>query len=300
MFCFSIVLGPSHRKSIFDGNVFSRSIYVERLEHVNKICQRYKSNSVRLDLLQNREVLDHILVDSKHHLLYCYVPKVACTNWKRILMILNGVINTTDVLSIPADLAHSRRVLSSLANFTASNVQNILNSYKKFLFVRHPFERLVSAFRNKLEPNSMRSKYFQLRLGKYIAKRYRTKSNSSSPQNDDVTFEEFISYLTQSNGDKLNEHWQAIDNLCSPCSITYDFIGKYETLQADSNYLLKSIGVENIIFPAGPKIHTTSDHLNMYFRRLPAAKIKELYKIYEMDFRLFSYDLSGMFGYELS
>lgn len=86
-------------------------------------------------------------------------------------MILSGVINTTDVLSIPADMAHSRRVLASLANFTEPTIAKLLTTYTKFLFVRHPFERLVSAFRNKLEPNLMRSKYFQSRLGKYIVKR---------------------------------------------------------------------------------------------------------------------------------
>ncbi|XP_073994437.1 carbohydrate sulfotransferase 11 [Rhodnius prolixus] len=289
-----------HRKSILDSNVFGRSVYVERIDHLNKICHRYRRQSNN-DLTRNKEVLDHILVDSKHQLLYCYVPKVACTNWKRVLMILSGVINTTDVLSIPADMAHSRRVLASLANFTEPTIAKLLTTYTKFLFVRHPFERLVSAFRNKLEPNLMRSKYFQSRLGKYIVKRYRRKYNSTrSSAGDDVTFEEFISYLTQTRGAGLNEHWQAIHSLCSPCTISYDFVGKYETLTADSDFLLRAIGASQVVFPAAPKMHTTSTHLSMYFRRLAPAIIKELYQIYEMDFRLFSYDLSGMFGYEVS
>lgn len=289
-----------HRKTLLDSNVFGRSVYVERIDHVNKICQRYRSQS-SADLTRNREVLDHILVDSKHQLLYCYVPKVACTNWKRVLMILSGVINTTEVLSIPADLAHSRHVLASLANYTEPRIAQLLTTYTKFLFVRHPFERLVSAFRNKLEPNLIRSKYFQSRLGKYIVKRYRRKSyNATNSTGDDVTFEEFISYLTQSHGAGLNEHWQAIDSLCAPCSISYDFVGKYETLTADSDFLLRAVGASQVVFPAGPKMHTTSTHLSMYFRRLSPATIKELYQIYEMDFRLFSYDLSGMFGYEVS
>ncbi|KAF6216639.1 hypothetical protein GE061_000985 [Apolygus lucorum] len=84
--------------------------YIERIETINNVCGELTGKST--SSLKNLDVLDHILVDSKHQLLYCYVPKVACTNWKRIFMILTGRTNVSDVLSIPAHEAHSRSIFS--------------------------------------------------------------------------------------------------------------------------------------------------------------------------------------------
>jgi hypothetical protein len=34
----------------------------------------------------NKEISRHILVDDTHELLLCFVPKVACTNWRKIMV----------------------------------------------------------------------------------------------------------------------------------------------------------------------------------------------------------------------
>lgn len=56
-------------------------IYLDRQEHLSKMCQIYsKENSSEssLDVLtRDTEFLEHVLVDVKHKLLYCYVPKVS-------------------------------------------------------------------------------------------------------------------------------------------------------------------------------------------------------------------------------
>ena len=41
----------------------------------------------RIDpLIEDRKGLRNILVDDTHELLYCFVPKVACTNWRKIMV----------------------------------------------------------------------------------------------------------------------------------------------------------------------------------------------------------------------
>lgn len=57
--------------------------------------------------IRNASQLNHILVDHTHKLLYCYVPKVACTNWKRVMMVLTGQSNVSNLMDIPANVAHT-------------------------------------------------------------------------------------------------------------------------------------------------------------------------------------------------
>lgn len=50
--------------------------------------------------------MQHMYVDHKHKILYCFVPKVGCTNWKRIMMMLTGKIQVSSPMEIPRTFAH--------------------------------------------------------------------------------------------------------------------------------------------------------------------------------------------------
>ena len=54
------------------------------------------------------------------------------------------------------------------------NRTNILETYKKFMFVRHPFDRVLSAFKDKLEKEDKESLYnFRIQVGLRIKLKYR-------------------------------------------------------------------------------------------------------------------------------
>lgn len=87
---------------------------LQRQEMVQRFCETLPTtpaaNTNDANLLKNipDDQLDHLLIDPKHKFLYCYVPKVACTNWKRILMLMTEQWpNGTDPLKIPASIAHT-------------------------------------------------------------------------------------------------------------------------------------------------------------------------------------------------
>ncbi|CAB0016902.1 unnamed protein product, partial [Nesidiocoris tenuis] len=185
---------------------------------------------------------------------------------QRLFMKMTGKSNASDILSIPAHEAHDRQFHSTLRNFTAVDAEYFLKKYTKFMFVRHPFERLLSAYKNKLEQNYIGSKYFKDRIGKYIMQNYRTKKNQSGQANgEDITFEEFTNFLLNSEQKGFNEHWKPMHRLCEPCLVKYDFVGKYETLSSDANFILRKIGATNLSFPQALGSSTTAKQLKKYF-----------------------------------
>ncbi|KAI8440284.1 hypothetical protein MSG28_001640, partial [Choristoneura fumiferana] len=172
-----------------------RSLNLARQELIQDTCSRFPPRWTLDDLPVNR--LEHILIDEHRKLLYCYVPKVACTNWKRVLMILAGKWNNTDVLSIPGNIAHAPGMFRNLSSVSKEERDFMLDNYHKMIIVRNPFERLLSAYRNKLEGVTPSAKYFQNRVGRRIIKAYRSNPSAESLEHgNDVTFKEFILFLT--------------------------------------------------------------------------------------------------------
>lgn len=69
--------------------------------------------------------------------------------------------------------------------------------------MRHPFERILSAFHNKLEHPF--TDEFQLRYGRKIVKNFRPYASESSLEHgNDVSITEFIKYLTNTGQLVLN------------------------------------------------------------------------------------------------
>ncbi|XP_034036385.1 carbohydrate sulfotransferase 14 [Thalassophryne amazonica] len=240
-----------------------------------------------LNPLQRKTLLQHILVNDQYHFLYCYVPKVACSNWKRVLKVLSGTLESVDV-NIKMDHRSDLLFLSALK---PDEIRYRLKHYFKFLFVREPMERLLSAYRNKFgEIESYQKKY-----GVEIIKRYRKGHvKDSAIKGDDVTFSEFVQYLLDEDAEHMNEHWMPVYNLCQPCAVSYDFIGTYEHLESDAEFVLQHIGAPpHVHFPERQMWYkpVTTETLHYYLCTLPQKVLRELLPKYILDFSLFAYPL---------
>ncbi|XP_068175074.1 carbohydrate sulfotransferase 14 [Antennarius striatus] len=235
---------------------------------------------------QRRILLQHILVDDQYHFLYCYVPKVACSNWKKVLKVLNGALENVNV-NVKMNHVADLKFLSSLK---PEEINFRLKHYFKFMFVRDPMERLLSAYKNKFgEIASYQHKY-----GVEIVKRYRDVAKDAHIKGDDVTFAEFIQYLVDEDVDHMNEHWMPMYNLCQPCVVNYDFIGSHDRIEEDSEFVLQHVGAPSYVhFPVRQTWYkpVTTETLYYYVCSLPQTLLTELLPKYILDFSFFAYPL---------
>ena len=92
-------------------------------------------------------------------------------------MVLTGKTNTSDPLSINSTEAHKLDVFKRLDSYTEEEIRYRLDHYLKFMFVRQPFERALSAYRDKVNPGN---KYFQEVYGRKIVRMYRLNATEES------------------------------------------------------------------------------------------------------------------------
>ncbi|XP_004629595.1 carbohydrate sulfotransferase 13 isoform X2 [Octodon degus] len=263
-------------------------VHRQRRDLLRRTCSRL----TRRQHLLRPEDLRHVLVDDAHGLLYCYVPKVACTNWKRVLLALSGRAHG-DPSAIPAHQVHAPGSLPSLADFSPAEINRRLRAYLAFLFVREPFERLASAYRNKFARPY--SEAFQRRYGTRIVRRLRPGAHADAlAHGHDVRFAEFLSYLLDPRtrrDEPFNEHWERAHALCHPCRLRYDVVGKFETLAEDAAFVLDLVGESKLSFPTPPrpKAAAVRDQAARLFQDISPFYQRRLFDLYKMDFLLFNY-----------
>lgn len=112
-------------------------------------------------------------------------PKAASTNWMHNLLVLAGKTEAEVeqiVASHPQQPNHQGRVVAPVLG--SGSVRRLLatNTTAALLIVRHPFDRLVSAFRDKLEqchgpqPCSLDQDWYHKQYGARIVARYRQQA----------------------------------------------------------------------------------------------------------------------------
>ncbi|XP_064621030.1 carbohydrate sulfotransferase 12-like [Lineus longissimus] len=223
----------------------SNTVYQTRWLRLKEHCLKNHpnvnpTNLTDFDISKIKES-KYILADDKHKVVYCKVPKVACTTWMRLFLAMHGI---KDALNMSQDDVHHRYDTywffknMDLRKQSNLDIRRKLQTYKTFVIVRDPMVRILSAYRDKL----MLGREFYELYSKRILHAYRESYNW---ENVEIEFHEFVRFLLDQERFQIgyvDEHWDSFFNECLPCHVNYDVIGKYESLEMDSEFILKNLG----------------------------------------------------------
>ncbi|CAK8687087.1 unnamed protein product [Clavelina lepadiformis] len=166
----------------------------------------------------------------------------------------------------------------------------------KVIMVRNPFDRIVSAYVDKLIPGAPGFSYVYALLSRKINEKYKQLRhdihNRSRTDDGTATFEDFVNYLVDIK-EARDPHWQFYHKLCMPCQSHYDYIIKFETLRDDIEFLENRVNISEehrkIVFPF-KEYKSKPSSVNKYFEQIPKDLALKLYEVYKTDFVLFNYD----------
>ncbi|XP_028169916.1 carbohydrate sulfotransferase 11 isoform X2 [Ostrinia nubilalis] len=236
------------------------------------------------------------LINRQYHVIWCNVFKAASTSWmynfNRMANYTAEFLNKTK--EVPLILARKKYGRPTVAMIKKAQADSIT-----FLIVRHPLERLASAYNDKIMHAWPKS--FHEKMGQKIIRVFRKPSNGHpTPTERYPVFEEFVAYVLDEWKSKrtLDMHWTPYTDFCTPCQFNFDVILKFETLDEDQRFLIQLARLQKVVRPEwrnsgkGPGTLNNISHL---YSRITKTQLEDLYKMYKLDFKLFNYTIDNYY-----
>ena len=216
------------------------------------------------------------------------VPKAGCSNWMAALMLAEGILKK------PLDHDHLDEVHSVYAGpYRMQSVRRDKNRIVRpdftFTGVRNPWTRIVSAYKDKLQPGSNQELAILRVLGyaRHIPHAY-SKTNNLYP-----TFEEFLKFIIDKKGSSNYHFKQQVHTLCLPYA-EYDYIVPIEYSSVISSEIWKKINA-SVELPmsydssSDPRTQRSTIEAKSMFSKIDKDTIEKFYKLYKPDFMLMNY-----------
>jgi hypothetical protein len=210
--------------------------------------------------------------------------KVGSSTLRQLFISSLGVGNASQLHVHNLDLLKSVGI-KKLKTYNKEERDFRLQNYTKFTLVRHPFDRLVSAFNVKF--NGRNRTDFTQRFRKLIHQHSGTDIVSD--------FSLFLELIVEEPTLFKDVHWRDYMSFCNPCVIQYDHVMYMETLAHDIDPLLNHLTGPNGIKPRLPYRYHERPSDNKFpevfnfFRNISSETVSKLLDMYGDDFNVFGY-----------
>ena len=301
--------------------------YSDINEQIKRVCNKYSITQ------RNDDVTSRLFFWTIKNLAICTHSKVSSSTWWKHAV---GLLPNEFKKKLKKKFGNKRnsKFMAYIDNYLMKDVKEIANlsklneyleknNYITFTFVRHPFERLVSAYNSKVVREKM------IRIGQHEGRGYEKwyEKDHSFMSFINLVIDEYEQYcspfvksglklfqtLPQKYQDQIygsmcefdiNGHWRPYASSCSYCEIKYDVIGRLESYEEDFRYVMEKSKLQSLDSdlrensdPSKPKKDSMKDSIRestkALFKNIPKEMIRKLVSMFQMDFEMFDYEISS-------
>jgi len=168
---------------------------------------------------------------------------------------------------------------------------------KMLLVVRDPWQRLLSAYRDKLEATTgpdqfgrhMVTSFRNEGMARFGLDAYRERAGApvvvEGRSLSNPTFWEFVQWIIR--GGEIDRHWNPYYLHCNVCHTNFTDVLKLETLEEEERIFLKSNGLPTLSTDQWRNHGNDTQALfHLYYSSLSLTELFQLQQIYLPDFRL--------------
>ncbi|XP_063850533.1 carbohydrate sulfotransferase 9-like [Scylla paramamosain] len=266
--------------------------------------------------------IKHLIYDRVNQLTFCPVYKAASTSWTITMLQLAGLWNAK-TKAIPIQ----KLVHMFYPKMTGLAAATVTTNTTHFMVVRHPLQRLLSCYLDKFQYAS--KEYYYHLYGEKIIQRYRdsliglsghqvqiykeeVRAAMRRAENEEnggdlvslpgnpfatplgPTFPEFVDHVAQTSYD--DEHWRSYASHCVPCTLSYEFVLRFESLTEENKWFLEYLNRSGEVAPRWDNPNPSGDTTKLsceYYNQLTLKQIDALIAKYKKDLLLYEYDAKG-------
>lgn len=280
---------------------------MRRRDRIKEVCQKYASIDRQpkvwtrfrgVGQTYSQEINPNaFLIATVPHTIICYNHKVASSTWMAHFAKLLGNKVFWDQLS------HSGKFYRITDRMSPSSSQQLLETisnadYFTFTVVRHPFDRLLSAYRDRiLNGCTSQSKNYVPRV--FSLTRPSLLRLGSAKLFDKITgcitvfptFQEFVSYVAAKPSEH-EPHWLPYTKHCAPCVMDYDAVIKLETASEDEQFVMSQSKMDLYSQLEYRHISNKGETETLradYYSNVTCVLMDRLGAVYKMDLEMFDY-----------
>ena len=256
-----------------------------RVQHIKHECKK-RGYTGDLSRSMLKIVANNLLVSDRFKILIC-------VNWKTGSSTLKSVLLNNSAFGNWREADHFSADLKPLSSFPMSGLLYRIRNYFNVIMVRHPLDRLVSAYNDKLNMDIV----YRNRLAPKIIDKYHINvTEEDYDQGKGVSFKMLLQYIKDGGNDP---HWAVYNGMCRPCHVAYHYVMRTETFAPDLGYL-----IDHKLAGKGHKVkknnHRSTDmHIHRKLKEyddIEDSVFRAISKHYDIDMRLFGYHYKRVNG----